>query len=59
MPNYCNNTLTLRHDEPAMIERAFRAIESGNFFGEFAPLPKELSDTVSGGGFQGCGPAAP
>ena len=48
MPNWCNNNLTLEHEDPAMIQRAFDALERGEFLNEFIPVPQELKDTVSG-----------
>jgi hypothetical protein len=48
MPNWCNNNLVLEHDDPAMIQRAFDALERGEFLNEFVPVPQELKDTVSG-----------
>ena len=44
MPNWCNNTLELEHDDPAMIERARAAMIRGEFLQEFIPVPKELSE---------------
>ena len=48
MPNWCNNTLTLEHDDPAMITRAKEALDRGEFLQEFIPVPKALTDTVAG-----------
>jgi len=48
MPNWCNNNLTLEHDDPAMITRAKEALDRGEFLQEFIPVPQELKDTVSG-----------
>lgn len=48
MPNWCNNTLTLTHVEPTMIERAKAAFNEGRLLKEFVPVPKELYDTVEG-----------
>lgn len=48
MPNWCNNNLILKHDDPAMIARAHEAIERGELLQEFIPVPQELKDTVSG-----------
>jgi hypothetical protein len=48
MPNWCNNNLTLEHDDPAMIKRAYDALERGEFLQEFIPVPQELKDTISG-----------
>ena len=42
MPNWCNNNLTLTHDDPAMIKRAFDALERGEFLNEFIPVPESL-----------------
>lgn len=48
MPNWTNNIIELRHDDPEMIERAYKALNEDKFFSEFHPCPKELSNTVSG-----------
>jgi len=42
MPNWCNNNLVLEHDDPAMIKRAYDALERGEFLNEFCPVPKDL-----------------
>jgi hypothetical protein len=42
MPNWCNNNLTLEHDDPAMIKRAYDALERGEFLQEFIPVPEQL-----------------
>jgi hypothetical protein len=42
MPNWCNNNLILEHDDPAMIKRAFDALERGEFLNEFIPVPEQL-----------------
>jgi hypothetical protein len=42
MPNWCDNTLTLKHKDPAMIKRAFDALEKGAFLNEFVPIPESL-----------------
>jgi hypothetical protein len=42
MPNWCNNTLELQHEDPAMIERAKKAFAEGKFLEEFIPVPKSL-----------------
>jgi len=39
MPNWCNNTLNLRHEDPAQIERAKTAFADGRFLEEFVPFP--------------------
>ena len=42
MPNWCNNTLNIRHEDPAMIERARKAFNEGRLLDEFIPVPKDL-----------------
>lgn len=46
MPNWCNNNLTLEHDDPAMIKRAYDALERGEFLSEFIPVPEDLQITA-------------
>ena len=46
MPNWCNNTLTLEHDDPAMITRAKEALDRGEFLNEFIPVPEDLKITA-------------
>lgn len=48
MPNWCSNTVILRHDEPAMITRAVKAINRGEFLQEFIPVPTDLTETIAG-----------
>ena len=47
MPNWCNNTVELYHDDPAMIERARKAFNDAKFLNEFVPIPESLQ-IVSG-----------
>ena len=47
MPNWCNNGITLRHGDPAMIQRAAKALQEGTFLQEFIPCPKELTEAVA------------
>ena len=42
MPNWCNNNLELRHENPEMIERATIAFKQGRLLEEFIPIPKSL-----------------
>lgn len=42
MPNYCSNNLVLTHEDPAMITRAYDALERGEFLQEFIPVPEQL-----------------
>ena len=47
MPNWCDNTVTLEHTDPAMIERARKAFNDSKFLNEFVPVPESLQ-IVSG-----------
>jgi hypothetical protein len=42
MPNWCNNTLNIRHEDPAQIDRAKAAFIKGEFLNEFIPVPADL-----------------
>ena len=42
MPNWCNNNLELRHENPEMIERATIAFTQGRLLDEFIPIPESL-----------------
>ena len=42
MPNWCDNTVELYHEDPKMIDRAVDALNRGEFLQEFIPVPPEL-----------------
>lgn len=42
MPNWCENSLTLTHVDPAQISRAVTAFKTGRMLDEFCPCPPEL-----------------
>lgn len=44
MPNWCQNGLTLQHDNPEMITRAISAFARGALCNEFAPIPEDKKD---------------
>ena len=46
MPNWCNNGITLRHADPAMIDRVIKGKEG--LLMEFLPTPKPLMETMAG-----------
>ena len=48
MPNWCNNSVEIYHDDPAMIERVRTAFNGEGLLKEFIPVPQALLDTVSG-----------
>jgi len=39
MPNWCNNTVTIKHDDPEMIARVQQAFEAGRLCNDFLPNP--------------------
>ena len=45
MPNWCSNGITLRHADPAMIDRVIKGKEG--LLMEFLPTPQELQDAVA------------
>ena len=47
MPNWCNNSIKLTHDDPAMIAKAAQALADGKFLETFIPIPEELKGTTS------------
>jgi len=48
MPNWCNNTVEISHEDPAKIQALAQALKAGEFCQHVIPTPKELTDTVSG-----------
>ena len=44
MPNYCENIVTFRHEDPTMLNRAKAALMRERLFQEFLPAPPELVD---------------
>ena len=48
MPNWCNNSVEIYHEDPAMLERVRKGFNDGGLFSEMLPCPQELTDTVSG-----------
>lgn len=48
MPNWCQNQVTLKHNDPAMLIRAQQAFDKGTLLNEFIPVPEELRTTTSG-----------
>jgi hypothetical protein len=47
MPNWCNNSVEIYHDDLAMIERVRTAFNGEGLLQEFIPVPQELRDAVS------------
>jgi hypothetical protein len=42
MPNWCNNTVEIRHEDPAMLERVRKGFNEGKLLNEFMPVPEDL-----------------
>ena len=53
MPNWCNNTLELQHDDPEMITRAKKAYAEGRLLDEFVPVPADLHIVAGSVGAKG------
>ena len=47
MPNWCNNSLSVSHEDPAMMAKFAEGVREGNLFATFLPMPTELDGTVS------------
>ena len=47
MPNWCANTVTFSHEDPAQIARLVKAFNETGLFNEFVPTPKELQETTA------------
>ena len=47
MPNWCNNTLTLTHEDPTQIDRAIAAFSEGKLCQEFHPMQPQLLEDES------------
>jgi hypothetical protein len=46
MPNWCNNTVEIYHQDPAMLERARKGFNAGQLLNEFLPVPADLQITA-------------
>ena len=46
MPNWLENFFTVKHSDPAMIDRFFRAFEGGSLLEEFVPPPSEVATNL-------------
>lgn len=44
MPNWCNNTVEISHEDPAMIARVREAFNKGALLNDFFPCPAELHE---------------
>jgi hypothetical protein len=48
MPNWCNNTVEIAHENPTKLKALVKAINKGQFCNYALPIPQELKDTVAG-----------
>lgn len=48
MPNWCNNSVEIYHDDPAMIERVRKGFNGEGLLQEFIPVPEDLRNIVAG-----------
>lgn len=46
MPNWCNNTVEIYHEDPVMLERVRKGFNSGALLNEFIPVPEDLQITA-------------
>jgi len=44
MPNWCNNTITISHDDMAMMKRVVKGYNQNRLLDEFIPVPLELKE---------------
>lgn len=47
MPNWCYNSVTIRHEDPEMIARIIKGYSQGKLFEEFLPCPAELKTEIA------------
>lgn len=48
MPNWCNNTVEISHEDVAKMETLVAAVNEGKFCNHVVPVPKALTETVAG-----------
>ena len=48
MPNWCNNSVEIYHDDPTMLERVRTAFNGEGLLQEFIPVPADLRNIVAG-----------
>lgn len=48
MPNWCNNSVTITHEDPAKMSALVEAMNDNKFCNFARPVPADLSDTISG-----------
>jgi hypothetical protein len=48
MPNWCNNSVTITHEDPAKMSALVEAMNENKFCNFAIPVPTALSETISG-----------
>ena len=48
MPNWCNNTVSIAHQDPEKLRALVDAVNEGKFCNHVIPTPKQLLETVAG-----------
>jgi hypothetical protein len=48
MPNWCQNAVTITHEDPRKIAALAEAMSKGEFLNHIIPVPQALKDTMSG-----------
>jgi hypothetical protein len=48
MPNWCSNYVEIGHEDPQKIAALAEAMNSGGFLNHISPVPKDLTETMSG-----------
>ena len=46
MPNWCNNNVTISHEDPAKLEALAEAVRKGEFCNHVIPVPEDLQITA-------------
>ena len=49
MPNWCNNVVILKHNDPVLLKRAFDAINNNRLINEFATSDEIDAESTCGG----------
>ena len=53
MPNWCNNSITVTHKDPAVLEALAAAVREGKFCNHIIPVPESLHITAGRDGADG------
>ena len=48
MPNWCQNAVSIRHEDPTKIQALAAAMREAQFLGTVIPVPQDLLETIAG-----------